>query len=284
MMNNFWQRTLTGIVFVAVLLSAVWFGFWSFFGLLLLINFLGLYEFAGLFKGKEYQPDRTSMLICGSLFLIIAGLYVSSQIQLRYIIFCLPLPAVPFVVELYRKRSEAFLRACLATAGIIYISLSLSCFAGISHVEAYDYKTLPRYNFKIVLGYFLLIWSSDTFAYLSGRALGRTKLFPSVSPKKTWEGSIGGAVCTLGVAWLLHYCWGIFPLVEWLGLAAIIIIFGTWGDLIESMLKRNLGIKDSGNILPGHGGILDRFDSLLYSAPFAYAFLYFWSGAINPSF
>jgi phosphatidate cytidylyltransferase len=128
-------------------------------------------------------------------------------------------------------------------------------------------------NARIVLGFFFLIWANDTFAYLVGRSLGKTKLFERVSPKKTWEGTIGGAACTQGIAWLISlYFTELLP-VHWHLLAVIVSVFGTLGDLVESMFKRSLGVKDSGNILPGHGGILDRFDGVLLSAPFAVSYL-----------
>ncbi|MBL0246373.1 MAG: phosphatidate cytidylyltransferase [Sphingobacteriales bacterium] len=121
----------------------------------------------------------------------------------------------------------------------------------------------------------LLVWSNDTAAYLSGRAFGRHKLFERISPKKTWEGTIGGGLFTLFVGWLLSILFR-FSLTTWLGIAALAVLCGTWGDLIESLLKRSLGVKDSGSLLPGHGGVLDRFDALLFVLPFVFAFLYLW--------
>jgi phosphatidate cytidylyltransferase len=123
------------------------------------------------------------------------------------------------------------------------------------------------------MGFLIILWSNDTGAYLSGRALGRTKLFERISPNKTWEGFIGGVLLAMGVAFGLSYWFGTLTKLEWVMIAAIIGIFGTLGDLVESMLKRSLGIKDSGSILPGHGGFLDRFDGLLIAAPLVYILL-----------
>lgn len=129
------------------------------------------------------------------------------------------------------------------------------------------------YNPGILLGYFVLIWTSDTFAYLIGRKIGKNRLFERISPKKSWEGSAGGAVAAIAMAMLLSR---IYPDIEvwiWMVMSSIIVITGTLGDLTESLLKRSLNVKDSGNILPGHGGLLDRFDAILLSAPFVWAFL-----------
>jgi phosphatidate cytidylyltransferase len=123
---------------------------------------------------------------------------------------------------------------------------------------------------SLIVGIFLLIWINDSFAYLVGKSIGRTKLFPSVSPKKTWEGTIGGLVFTMGAAYMMAKYEPILNSLEWLVMATVIVIAGSFGDLVESKLKRSAGVKDSGAILPGHGGMLDRLDSLIFAAPFAY--------------
>jgi phosphatidate cytidylyltransferase len=128
-------------------------------------------------------------------------------------------------------------------------------------------------NARIILGFFILIWSNDTFAYLVGRSVGKTKLFQRISPGKTWEGTVGGVICTQGIAYALSIYFTELEPIHWHVVAVIVSVFGTLGDLVESMFKRSLGVKDSGNILPGHGGILDRFDAVLVAAPFVVAYL-----------
>ena len=124
------------------------------------------------------------------------------------------------------------------------------------------------------LSVFIFLWASDSGAYLVGSLIGKHRLFERISPKKSWEGSIGGGVLALVAAWALWYFFPIMSLWQWIGMALVVVVFGTWGDLVESLLKRQLGIKDSGHILPGHGGILDRFDSSMLAVPAVVIYLY----------
>lgn len=279
-MSNFWQRTLTGILFVAFLVGATLFSAWSFSVLLLAITVLGLVEYCQIFEGKEYKPNTISVAIVGTIVLTIgvisSAVFAEFSLQQRHVhyllmpVFILPLVFTLFIIELYRKKPAPFQRAAVGAAGIFYVPISLSYFLGVAYIG-----NNGEYNAYVPLSCFILIWSSDTFAYLAGRSFGKHKLFLSVSPKKTWEGFIGGIIGTIGISILLHYTFGIFSIPIWIGLAVVIAIFGLWGDLIQSMLKRSLNVKDSGTILPGHGGILDRFDSLLFAVPFVAVYLYF---------
>lgn len=270
MKSNFWQRTLTGAFFVAFILGAVWFGMYSFWLLLLLIVAGGLLEYAAAFTATPYAPARWPLLLAGvAVFACLSG-YFFGLLPVQWLFLCMPLVFLLFVYELYHKTEAPFQRAAMAAGGVVYIAVSISLFAALSMFTG-------KYSPALVMSVFLLIWSSDTFAYLSGRTFGKHPLFPRVSPKKTWEGSIGGLICTMGISLLLYYIYGIMAPWQWMLLAAFIMIFGTWGDLVESMLKRSMGLKDSGSILPGHGGMLDRFDSLLFSLPFLTALLYFFS-------
>ncbi len=132
------------------------------------------------------------------------------------------------------------------------------------------------FNGKILLGIFILIWASDSGAYVFGVTMGKNKLFERISPKKTWEGFIGGVVISQVAAFLLSRYFGDLGYLHWGIIAGIVAVFGTLGDLVESMIKRSVKIKDSGKILPGHGGILDRFDSLLFTIPVIFTYLYFF--------
>ncbi len=266
-MSNFLKRTLTGIIYVCVVIGAILWNQFSFLGLLLLFCIFCLYEYVVLFKNRQVNPPFYATIICGSLFFLFRELDSAHILEDYFRYMAYPLLFIPFIVELYQKRRRSFTSASVGVAGIIYVSMSLWCFTEIGYLGGY-------YRPYIILGYFILIWCSDTFAYLVGNLMGKTKLFPSISPKKTWEGSIGGAVFTIAASILLFkYFPGRLRIFEWIGLALVIIVFGMIGDLVKSMLKRNSGVKDSGTILPGQGGVLDRLDSLLFSAPFALAFL-----------
>ena len=153
--------------------------------------------------------------------------------------------------------------------GLIYIVSPMSL---LHHILIYNEHWFPG-MINPIIGMVLLIWTNDTFAYLTGAQFGKHKLLPEVSPKKSWEGFIGGAVMTLVVAWLLSMWLTTLTLRDWIALALIASIIGTIGDLFESMIKRNLGIKDTGNIMPGHGGFLDRFDAFIFCIPFLFAYL-----------
>jgi phosphatidate cytidylyltransferase len=153
--------------------------------------------------------------------------------------------------------------------GVFYIALPF----GLLNYFYIPARLPGDVQYGVLFGFFLILWLNDTAAYLVGSAIGKHRLFERISPKKSWEGSVGGAVFALFTAWLLSGYFSAILLWQWLVMAIIIVILGTLGDLVESMLKRNLGIKDSGNILPGHGGMLDRFDAVLLSAPVVYVFI-----------
>jgi phosphatidate cytidylyltransferase len=272
-MNETLKRGITGIGFVIVMLGSAMMGRWAFLCVIALVNILGLLEYGRIFKHTEYAPFTIIMAFAGSIAFLITSQVIYGTIATKFIVLLLPLLLFFLVIELYHKRVAPFERAGISAMGIIYISLPLAIFPSIAMLGTGGVLT-PGFEPMRIIGCLLLIWSNDTFAYLSGRMLGKTPLFPTVSPKKTWEGSIGGAICTILVSFLLHYFYPGFSLFEWMGLAVIFIFFSTWGDLAESRLKRSFGLKDSGTLLPGHGGILDRFDAQLFSIPFAAAFLW----------
>jgi|ERR1051325_3178041 phosphatidate cytidylyltransferase len=272
-MNNFWTRALTGAVFVVVMVGGIWWSYWSIAALFFAITAFGLWEFLSLVKLKGIYPQK----ILGTLLGISVMLFFTSINRLRddYIqistIAALCIFTAIILFELFRPSENPLANIALPVFGVFYIVLPfglllLPCISGGIFSDMV-------FNSKIVLGYFFLLWSNDTFAYLVGRTIGKTKLFERVSPKKTWEGTIGGVICTQGIAFLLSIYFTQLTLRDWIIVGAIVSIFGTLGDLVESMFKRSLSVKDSGTILPGHGGILDRFDGVFLSAPFAVAYI-----------
>lgn len=274
-------RTLTAAVFVAVLLSAVNHSFFSFAVLFVVVAFWGLHEFYQIAKKLGAQPFKLSGYLAAFFLLSASFIHNAGLVQLNYIwlylagITCFSLV---FFSALFSKHEHAVNDAMYTLSGLIYavlpfvILLYIPCIdKSIQHSEALQFKS--TYNNHIVLGLLLLIWANDSYAYLVGSLIGKRKLLERVSPGKTWEGTIGAAVLTLASS-LLVAMW--FPEVErmhWMVLSVIVSVVGTLGDLSESLLKRKAGIKDSGSIMPGHGGILDRFDSLMFIAPFALLYL-----------
>lgn len=270
-MNNFLIRSLTGIVFVLVIVGSVIGGPWIFASLFLFVSILTQLEFHKLLSKGEHKT-QIYLGIGSGIFLY--GTIAASALELGPAGFnIMLLNFIPFVLifvsALYMQPANPFASIGLTLTGILYIALPF----GLLNYFYTSATFLHGANYGILLGFFLILWLNDTFAYLVGSAIGKHHLFERISPGKTWEGSIGGAVFALFAAWLLSNYFTAFLLWQWLVFAFIIVLFGTLGDLVESMLKRSLGIKDSGNILPGHGGMLDRFDAVLLAAPVAFVFI-----------
>ena len=175
--------------------------------------------------------------------------------------------------ELYLKKDNPLNNWAYAMLSQIYVGLPFALLNVLAFQDNGAYSA-PQYVFIMPLSIFIFIWMNDTFAYFTGMLLGKHRLFERISPKKSWEGSIGGGVFCIGAAFVLAHFFPIMSTGLWVGLALVVVVFGTWGDLTESLMKRFLGIKDSGNILPGHGGLLDRFDSAIMAIPAAVFYLY----------
>lgn len=277
-MSNFWTRTITGLSMVFILLTALFFSGWIFAGIFLVIVILGLWEFYGLITSETCQPQKYYGIAAGTILYIVSTLVYLSLYGLTdkkwiiFIPFLLPVPLffLTFIVEIYRKKSNPLINIATTTLGFLYIALPLSFLNAFSGQDVVRFHGLP----VILVGYFSLTWIFDTSAYLYGKQFGEHKFFERISPKKTWEGTIAGVVITYLAASGFLFLVKEIPAIDWLILATLVLVFGTFGDLVESLIKRNLNIKDSGKILPGHGGLLDRFDTILLSAPFV--FLYFF--------
>lgn len=268
-MTNFKTRVLTGIALVTVIIGGIWLGPVYFAGLLLIINMLSLREFYRLLETQDTRPAGTAgYFLSGSL--IITTHIVSSGIGgWEWLLLNLPVGFGIFVASLYGPGYRPFQSLAVTFLGIICICLPLCCFLALPFLP----KPRNIYHAQIPLSVFLLLWSNDSGAYLCGKLTGRHPLFERISPKKTWEGSVGGAMVCLLMGYLISRHIPLLTTADWVMLTFIIIISGTYGDLIKSLLKRSLNVKDSGTILPGHGGMLDRFDSLLGSAPFILIYL-----------
>ena len=278
-MNNFIVRTITGVLFVAVLVC-------SFLRpqamvlLFALITGFTIWEFTGLVNEREHVTvNRLISTVAGVYFFFAVAGFSSdltpSAVFIPYLVSIIYL----MVAELYLKNEDPIHSWAYTMMAQIYIALPFSLLNTLAfHLAPQGYVA---YDALLPLSVFVFLWMNDTGAYLCGSLLGKHKLFPRISPGKSWEGSIGGGILVIAVAVLVWYLADQYQLnqlglsaVEWAGLGLTVVIFGTWGDLVESLFKRTLGIKDSGNILPGHGGMLDRFDSSLLAIPAAVVYLY----------
>ncbi len=272
-MNNFWARTITGLSMVFLILAALFLDRFFFAAIFLVVVILGLLEFYSITVTEECKPQKYTGTILGTLlYLLITGFFLfhGPQPLTFSMIFLLPIFFIPIVVELYRKKEKALVNAAVTIFGLIYIALPVSLLNVMNDpIGGTVFHHFPAY----LTAYFLITWIYDTGAYLVGKNFGKHKLFERISPKKTWEGTIGGTVVALAAAGGFYFITEGTQLIHLLVLTGLIILFGTFGDLAESLFKRSLNLKDSGNILPGHGGILDRFDTIFVSAPFV--FLYF---------
>ena len=274
-MSDLKERVLTAIVFVIVLIGSIIFNEYSVSFLFFIIILLGQIEFYNFFKPTNIKPQKVVGVIGGLVFFSISAFSIFTPININSIFLIIPIVFLIFVVELYRKKPQPISNISFTILGIIYISVP---FTLLHHLAYYsDSGFGDRYQYQILLGYFFILWANDTGAYFVGRSIGKRPLFPSISPKKTWEGFFGGAITAIAIGFLNAAIFPQLSQINWLIISSIIVVFGSLGDLVESMFKRSLEMKDSGKILPGHGGILDRFDGIFISAPMVYIFLKFLS-------
>lgn len=259
-------RAITGFFFIAVLIGAHLLGPFVFVSFFALIGVWCLYEFFGIVRSDAVKPMVLLGLLAMAVLGTLIGLHCLGLIPFIKVWLFVPFFSALFIYALFQKRSTPFSDIGYTILGIVYAGIPFLFFVALGFVKG-------SFNYYIPLGFLLILWSNDTGAYLAGRSFGKRKLFERISPNKTWEGFIGGVVLAVAVAFNLEQYFGSLSKWEWASMALIISVFGTLGDLVESMLKRSLGVKDSGNILPGHGGLLDRFDGLLMAAPLVFLFL-----------
>ena len=272
--KNMLVRTVTGVLFVAALVTS-FLRFEAMVFLFAIITGLTLWEYATIVNTmKAVRINRFISTAAGVYFFLAVAGYCSgitpSAVFIPYLLTVVYL----FVSELYTRHEHAINDWAYTMLSQMYIALP---FAMLNVLAFQSSDDGIRYCRILPLSIFIFLWTSDTGAYCVGSLLGRHKLFPRISPAKSWEGSFGGAILVLIAASLISQLIddaSILTLYEWLGLGLVVTIFGTWGDLVESLFKRTVGIKDSGNILPGHGGMLDRFDSALMAIPAAVVYLY----------
>lgn len=292
-LTNMRQRTITAVFFAAAMIGGIYGGQLAFFLLFVVIALGSLWELNGLLLPKnEHLSGFRKVIGClmgilpvlwiggGIIFFgmsIDVNLTPETYIKIRqdqmYItaaetmIAEIVLLFLIFVFELFATSKSPFQNIGTYLLGVFYIGFPIASLCSLATHNAVDYHP------HRVFGILWLIWTNDTMAYLIGSRIGKTKLFERISPNKTWEGTIGGGLCTVAMAGLISLYVKDFSQTQWLALGLVVAVFGNLGDLVESMLKRSVGVKDSGNLLPGHGGLLDRFDSFIFILPFAWLVL-----------
>jgi len=263
-------RAVTSFFFVITILFSVFMGRYVFSVFYLLLSAFCLREFYRIFRRSGIKPNmQTGIINCVVIYLIFGSIAYQNIFLYHELIFLLTFSvSAIFIAELFRKSATPFSNIACTIGGIVYVCVPFTFFHALAFVH-------NIYNFHYPLAFMLLLWGNDTGAYLFGMKFGRHKLFERHSPKKTWEGFAGGVFTSCTVSLIISYFYNNdLPWYQWMVVSVLICCFGTVGDLIESMLKRSIHVKDSGEILPGHGGLLDRFDGLLLSAPVVYTYLY----------
>lgn len=273
-MNNVLLRSITGLFFILSIILPLLFSVEVSIGVFSFYAFLGYTEFLNLFDSDEKLsiPKKTFF----SLAVVIVGLHiviVYGFLPPLFYYFILLLLFMVTTFELWRKKKHPLLNLSVSIFGLFYVILPFLLAISITYINTA--------TFPYLLGMFILIWANDTFAYLSGRFFGKHKLFERISPKKTWEGTVGGILFTMLFAIPIVYFTPEKDFLFWILSALIIATTSVFGDLIESMFKREFKVKDTGNILPGHGGILDRFDAALYTIPIFLGWMIFYAFITN---
>ncbi|MBE0675977.1 MAG: phosphatidate cytidylyltransferase [Bacteroidales bacterium] len=276
-MSNLLTRTMTGAWIILFVMGGFWLHPISFYiaGMVMMVG--TQIEYYNMIRITGIRPQVVTGIITGITAYTISSLVAARLIDRQFFLLLIPMLSVVMVIELYRKVDKPFDSLAHTYFSILYtvIPFSMLPFSvfyreGLASLINQD---MIAFSPGIVIGFFILLWTNDTAAYLVGITLGKHRLLERISPKKSWEGFIGGVVVTAVMGYLISGWLGVVPKEGWVVIAVIISVAGTYGDLIESMLKRSIGVKDSGTIMPGHGGFLDRFDSVVISFPLVYLYI-----------
>lgn len=263
-MSELAKRTVFGSLFVIIVIGSILLDFWAFFAVMLVTVFIGSQEVSKLMSKEDNRELKLMAVILGTLFYVLGVVLFPIAYILQLILILTPL-----LIALFSKNYSFEKIAVSCWTAMFFVALPCTLMMGIYREP--EFMLGGKYLLIIL---FCLIWINDIFAYLTGMAIGKHKLFERISPKKTIEGSMGGLVMTILTAFLVNHFW-LHIMGDWkmMGMAMVVVVFGSLGDLCESMMKRQAGVKDSGNVIPGHGGILDRFDATFLAVPFVYCYL-----------
>jgi phosphatidate cytidylyltransferase len=265
-LSNLTLRIIFGLLGAALVVTGVFYNEWTFLALFGGICTLTLVEFFNLLHKSGISVNRLFSTISGVILFVLHYLIQNNTLANKWYFAFVAFIFLIFIFELFQQNTNPFNRIANSFLGVIYIALPLALFAGTAFIQG-------AYNNALMMGILLLLWANDIGGYIAGMSFGKHKLYERISPKKTWEGSIGGAILCFLTAWVCAQYFVSIALTHWIAVAAIMVIFGSIGDLVESQFKRNLSVKDSGKLIPGHGGLLDRFDGLLIAAPFIAMYL-----------
>lgn len=270
-MNNFSKRAISGLLFVVILTTCIFIHPYCFFVLFFIINIIGILEFAHMSQVISISINRPMCLIAGLLLFTAGFIHNYYGYTQGYLLFFIA-TFILSICELYRKHTHAFQNLAFGIYVLFYFTLPFTL------LIYFPYICTGKWQPDIIFFPFLLVWFNDTFAYLFGSRFGKHKLFPRISPKKSWEGAIGGGLTTIIAGMLIAPHIEGLDMIDTTVISVIVVLFGSFGDLIESMFKRCIEIKDSGHIMPGHGGVLDRLDSILFALPVIFVYLSFIKG------
>jgi phosphatidate cytidylyltransferase len=266
--SNLAQRIITGVIGAGVIIAGSIYSEWVYFmifGLILTFSQMEFYKLCGL---DGMLPLKSFGTFLGVIVFMLTFFIELGHLGDKFYFLIFPLASLVFFIKLYRKSDKKpFTGVAFTFLGIFYVAVPFA----LLNLSAFSVD--GTFHYEIIIGSLFILWASDSGAYFAGTKFGKTKLFERISPKKSWEGFLGGAISAFLVAFVLGKYFNALQDWKWMCIAAIIIIAGTYGDLIESLFKRSIEIKDSGKGLPGHGGFMDRFDGLLLSSPFIAAFL-----------
>lgn len=291
-MSTLLKRSATGLLIGLVIIGSISLSSLSFAILFLLVMLASLHEFYSMLVRAKIHAQVVYGMLIAAMFYVFSFLNAVGFIPIQFIFLFFPLISVIYLTELFRRENRPIHNIAFTLLGLSYIALPFSLMnyivfhsgdqmVGTSRegMDIVNFIFQPeveiKYHFQILLGIFFINWMNDSGAYFTGVPFGKHKLFKRISPKKSWEGFLGGAFFAMVTGVLLARFFHVLALQDWIAIAVIVVIFSTLGDLVESMLKRYLGLKDSGNILPGHGGMLDRFDGVIFSTPIIFAYLSF---------
>lgn len=268
-MRNLITRTLSGIVFIGIIIGSILLGPYAFTALMLVLSIIGLLEFAKM--AKKYlgsSKDIVILILAGILCFVLIAAVKTDWISSEYLVLIIAVFLIPFIYTLFSNLKNPLQQMSLISLGVLYISIPFALFTSF-----FTLNPAQIVSTELLIAFFIMVWCNDVFAYIVGSLIGKHKLYEKVSPKKTWEGTLGGVIFTMLAAFIIAKFFNLYDLNTWLALGFIISIFANLGDLIESMIKRQVGVKDSGSIMPGHGGVLDRFDGVIFAIPAVYVYL-----------